>query len=63
MQKAALYTSGALFAAGTVFHVVRLFTHIGIVVAEMAVTLWRSFPGALAAAALAFWMLVAARRS
>jgi len=42
---------------------VRLIIGFEIVVAEIAVPVWMSFPGALAAAALAVWMLVAARRS
>jgi len=63
MQKAALYTSGIFFAAGAVFHLVRLTTGIEIVVEGIAVPMWGSYPGVLIAALLAVWMLVAARRS
>ena len=63
MQKAALYTCGVFFAAGAVFHVVRLITGLEVVVGGIAVPLWGSFPGALAAAMLAAWMVVAAQRS
>jgi len=63
MQKAALYTSGVFFAAGAIFHVVRLTTGIEIVVGGAVVPVWASLPGALIAALLAVWMVVAARRS
>ena len=63
MQKAALYTSGIFFAAGAVGHVVRLTKGIEIVIGGFAVPVWVSFPGALIAALLAVWMVVAARRS
>jgi hypothetical protein len=63
MQRAALYTSGVIFAAGAIFHVVRLTTGIEIVVGTAVVPVWGSLPGALVAALLAVWMVVAARRS
>ena len=63
MQKAALYTSGAIFAIGAVAHGVRLFTGFEIVIAEFNVPVWVSFPGALVAALLTIWMGAAARRS
>jgi len=63
MQKAALYTSGVFFAAGAVGHVVRLTKGIEIVIGGIAVPVWVSFPGALIAALLAIWMVVAAQRS
>jgi len=63
MQKAALNTAGVFFAVGAAAHLVRLIIGFEIVVAEIAVPVWMSFPGALIAAALAVWMLVAARRS
>ena len=63
MQKAALYTAGVFFTVGAAAHLVRLIIGFEIVVAEIAVPVWMSFPGALIAAALAVWMLVAARRS
>ncbi|MDH3195813.1 MAG: hypothetical protein OEL78_05825 [Hyphomicrobiales bacterium] len=63
MQKAALYTSGAFFAVGAVAHLVRLIVGFEIVIAGIAVPVWASYPGALIAAALAVWMLAAARRS
>ena len=63
MQKAALYTSGAIFAAGAVGHVVRLTKGIEIVIGGAVLPVWVSFPGALIAALLAVWMAVAARRS
>ena len=63
MQKAALYTSGAVFAVVAVAHVVRLITGFEIVVDGVIVPVWVSFLGALIAALLAVWMMVAARRS
>ena len=63
MRKAALYTSGAVFAAVAVAHVVRLITGFEIVVGGVIVPEWVSFIGALIAALLAAWMVVAARRS
>jgi hypothetical protein len=63
MQKAALYTSGIFFAAGAVGHLVRLATGFEIVVGGVTVPPWVSFPGTLVAAALAIWMVAAARRS
>jgi hypothetical protein len=63
MQKAALYTSVLIFAAGAVGHGVRLATGLEIVVGGVVVPIWVSFPGVLIAALLAFWMAVAARRS
>ena len=63
MQKAALYTSGAFFAAGAVGHLLRLTKGIEIVIGGVIVPLWVSFPGVLIAALLAVWMVVAARRS
>ncbi len=63
MQKAALYTSGVIFAAAAVAHVVRLTTGFEIVVGGVVVPVWVSFPGALIAALLAVWMAFAARRS
>lgn len=62
MQKAALYTSGVIFAAGAIFHLVRLITGIEIVVSGAVVPVWGSLPGALVAALLAVWMALAARR-
>ncbi len=63
MQKAALYTSGVVFAAVTVAHVVRLTTGFEIIVGGAIVPVWVSFLGALIAALLAVWMVAAARRS
>ena len=63
MQKAALYTSGVIFAAGAICHVARLTSGIEIIVDGFMVPVWVSFPGALIAALLAVWMAVAARRS
>ncbi len=63
MQKAALYTSGAVFAVVAVAHVVRLITGIEIVVGGVLLPVWVSFLGALIAALLAVWAAVAARRS
>ncbi len=62
MQKAALYTSGAIFAAIAVAHLARLIVGFEIVVGGVAAPLWVSLPGALVAALLAVWMVVAARR-
>ena len=59
MQKAALYTSGVVFAAVAVTHAVRLATGIEIVVGGVVAPVWVSFPGALIAALLAVWMAVA----
>jgi|TARA_B100000315_G_C14453063_1_gene530081 hypothetical protein len=63
MQKAALYTAGVIFAAGTIGHVVRLITGFEITIGEVVVPVWVSFPGVLVAGLLAVWMVVAARRS
>ena len=63
MQKAALYTSGVVFAVVAVGHVVRLITGIEIVVGGVLLPVWVSFLGALFAALLAVWAAVAARRS
>jgi hypothetical protein len=62
MQKVALYTSGVVFAAVSVAHVVRLTTGIEIVVGGVIVPVWVSFLGALIAALLAVWMAVAAQQ-
>ena len=63
MQKAALYTSGVVFAAVAVAHVVRLATGFEIIVGGIIVPVWASFLGALIAALLAVWMVAEARRS
>ncbi len=63
MQKAALNTSAAVFAVVAVAHVVRLITGFEIVVDGVIVPVWVSFLGALIAALLAVWMMVAALRS
>jgi hypothetical protein len=63
MQKAALYTAGVIFAAGAVAHLVRLITGFEIVVAGVVAPLWISYLGVVAAAVLAVWMVLAARRS
>ena len=62
MEKAALYVSGLFFAAGAIFHAVRLIMGFEITVGGTAVPVWGSLPGALASALLAAWMLVAAQR-
>jgi hypothetical protein len=63
MQKAALYTSGVIFAVGAVGHVFRLITGFEIIVGKFVLPAWVSFPGAVIAALLAAWMVVAAQRS
>jgi hypothetical protein len=63
MQKAAFYTSGVIFAAGAICHVVRLTRGIEIIVDGFVVPVWVSFPGALITALLTVWMVIAARRS
>ncbi len=63
MHKAALYTSGVIFAAVAVAHLVRLITGFEIVVGGVIVPVWVSFLGALIAALLAVWMAVATRRT
>ena len=62
MRQAALYTAGAIFAAVAAGHLARLIAGFEIVVGGVAAPLWVSFPGALVAALLAAWMVVAARR-
>ena len=62
MQKPALYTSGAIFTAVAVAHVVRLATGFEIVVGGGVVPVWVSGLGALTAALLAVWMVAAVRR-
>ena len=63
LQKVALYTSGVIFAVGAIAHSVRLITGFEIVVGGVVAPVWVSFPGALIAALLAIWMVVAAQRS
>jgi len=63
MQKAALYIAGLFFAAGAIAHLVRLATGFQIVVGDLAVPIWASYPAALIAALLAIWMVVAAQRA
>ncbi len=63
MQKAALYTSGAIFAAIAAAHLARLIVGFEIVVGGAVAPPWVSLPGALVAALLAVWMVVAARRA
>ncbi len=63
MQKAALYTAGVIFAAGTISHAVRLISGFEIVIGGAVLPQWVSFPGALIAGLLAIWMVVAARRA
>ncbi len=63
MQKAALYTSSVFFTAAAIAYLPRLTVGIDIVVEGAVVPVWVSFPGVLAAALLAIWMLVAARRA
>ena len=62
MQKAALYTAGIFFAAGVIFHGLRLFTGIDIVVEDFVVPGWISLPAAVIGALLTVWMVMAARR-
>ena len=63
MQKAALYTAGVIFALGTIGHLARLIVGFEIAIAGFVVPVWVSFPGVVAAAGLAIWMVVAARRA
>ncbi|MDP6346080.1 MAG: hypothetical protein QF578_07525 [Alphaproteobacteria bacterium] len=63
MQKAALYTSGAIFAIGAVGHLVRLISGFEIAIAGFVAPVWISAPGVLIAGALAVWMVLAARRA
>ena len=63
MQKAALYTSGTIFAAVAVIHLARLIVGFEIVVGGIVVPVRMSFLGALIAGVLAVWMAVAAQRS
>ncbi len=63
MQKAALYTSGSIFAAVVVIHLARLIAGFEIVVGGIVVPVRMSFLGALIAGVLALWMAVAAQRS
>lgn len=63
MQKAALYTSGVVFAVVALFHLVRLVTGVEIVVGATVVPVWWSLPGVVIPTLLAVWMVVAARRS
>ena len=63
MQKAALYASGTFFAVGALAHAMRLITGFEIVMDGFVVPVWVSFPGALIAALIAIWMVVAARQS
>ena len=60
MQRAALYTSGIIFAVGAVARGVRLTMGFEIVVGGVVVPIWVSLPGVFIAALLAVWMAVAA---
>ncbi len=61
-RKVALYTAGTIFAAAAVGHLVRLFAGFEIAIGGIFIPVWGSFPAALISAALAVWMVVAARR-
>ena len=63
MQKAALYTAGAIFAVGCIFHAVRLAKGIDIVVESFVVPGWVSLPAVIVGALLTIWMVMAAQRS
>ena len=63
MRKAALYTTGTIFAASTIFHIVRLAVDLEIAAGGVPVPMRGSYPGLAAAAPLAGWMFMAARRS
>ena len=63
MRKAALYTSGIVFAVVAISHLARLAMGIKIVVGGVVLPMWVSFLGALFTGLLAVWVVVAARRS
>ncbi|MEE9140533.1 MAG: hypothetical protein V3U18_07125 [Alphaproteobacteria bacterium] len=62
MQKPALYTAAAIFALVALAHLIRFIADADIVIAGTAVAVWISLPVGVAAAALAVWMAIAARR-
>jgi len=61
MQKAALYTSGAVFGLVSAAHVARLATGMEIVAGGVAVPMWVSALGALITGLLCVWTAAAAR--
>jgi len=63
MQKAALYTSGVVFAVVSVSHLVRLIAGIEIVIGGAVLPMWVSLLGALVTGLLAVWMVVTVQRS
>jgi hypothetical protein len=62
MQKAALYTAGAIFAVIAAGHLARLIAGFDVVIGGVVAPPWVSLPGAIVAALLAVWMVIAARR-
>jgi hypothetical protein len=62
MQKPALYTAAAIFALVALAHLIRFIADADIVIGATAVAVWISLPVGVAAAALAVWMVAAARR-
>lgn len=62
MPKAALYVAGVIFTIAAVCHLLRMVAGFDIVIAANVVPMWVSLPGFIAAAVLAVWMFLAARR-
>jgi hypothetical protein len=61
MQKSALYTAALIFTFATVAHAVRIINGFDVTVGTYTVPWWVSIPGVVVAAALALWMVMAAR--
>ena len=62
MHRPALYTAAAVFALVAALHVARYLADTEIIIGGAAVPVFVSLPAGLAAAALAVWMIIAARR-
>jgi hypothetical protein len=63
MQQTALYTAAAIFAFVSLAHWVRLFLGTQVVIGDTVISLGLSIVAGLVSAALAMWMVMAARKS
>ena len=63
MQQTALYTSAVIFALVSLAHWVRLFLGTQVVIGDTSIPLGLSVVTGLVSAALAVWMVMAARKS
>ena len=64
MQQTALYTSAVIFALVSLAHWVRLFLGVEVIIGRStSIPMWLSVVAGLVSAALAVWMVMAARKS